>query len=67
MSKISGLRRQLRKRYRIVRDGYLGYEVQVWRWYWPFWVQPYTNTHSSIERAEIMIEFLKNKVVKYVD
>lgn len=40
-------------RYRIVRDAYLGYEVQIWRWWWPFWVQAgFTNTHPTVERAE---------------
>lgn len=39
-------------RYRIIRDGYAGYEVQVWRWWFPFWIQPVTNTHSTVESAE---------------
>lgn len=39
-------------RYRIVRDNYAGYEVQVWRWWFPFWVQPTINTHSTVEGAE---------------
>lgn len=39
--------------YRIVRDNYAGYEVQVRRWWWPFWQQcGFCNTHCSIERAE---------------
>lgn len=39
--------------YRIVRDAYLGFEVQVRRWWWPFWSQcNFINTHSSLERAE---------------
>lgn len=37
--------------YRIVRDHFAGYEVQVWRWWFPFWVQPRTNTHCSVEGA----------------
>lgn len=40
-------------RYRIVKDVWLGYEVRVWRWWFPFWVQAcWSNTHSSIEDAE---------------
>lgn len=40
-------------RMRIVRDKYLGYEVQVKRWWWPFWVQAdYTNTFRTIAQAE---------------
>lgn len=39
--------------YRIVRDRFLGYEVQVRNWFWPFWRQAgYCNTHVSLERAE---------------
>ncbi len=47
-------------RYRIVRDCYLGYEVQVKRWWWPFWMQiggrvaTVTNTNRSIEDAEAL-------------
>jgi len=43
----------MKTKYRIVSDRYLGYECQIWRWYWPFWVQMgFTNTHSSIEDAK---------------
>ena len=54
------------KRYRIVTDSYAGYEVQIWRIWWPFWVQMrYVNTHNSIEAAE---KFIKTgKIVKYID
>lgn len=39
--------------YKIVRDRYLGYEVRVWRWWFPFWMQAgFTNTHSSVDAAE---------------
>lgn len=38
--------------WRIVTDRYCGFEVQSWRWWWPFWIQGATNTHSSIELAE---------------
>jgi len=43
----------MKTKYRIVTDRYLGYECQVWRWYWPFWSQMnFTNTHHSIEAAK---------------
>lgn len=39
--------------YRIVRDRFSEYEVQIRRWWWPFWVQAgIRNSHSSVERAE---------------
>lgn len=48
-------------RYRVVRDGYCGFEVQAKRWWLPFWIQcsgdhgGFTNTHSSLERAKDFI------------
>lgn len=41
-------------KYRIVTDDYCGYEVQIKYWWFPFtwWEAGFTNTHSSIERAE---------------
>lgn len=55
-------------RYRIVYDRYSGYEAQVWRWYWPFWVQMgWTNTHPTITDAEEYIRRGANPVVKHVD
>lgn len=43
-----------KRKYRIVTDNYLGYEVQMKLWWWPFtWLQcKGTNTHSSLEKAE---------------
>lgn len=39
--------------YRIVRDNYLGYEVQHRTWWWPFWRETgFCNTHATVERAE---------------
>jgi hypothetical protein len=42
--------------YRIVRDGYLGFEVQWRRWWAPFWRQcglngSITNSHASMADA----------------
>lgn len=39
--------------YRIVPDHWLGFEVQIWRWWFPIWVQAnFSNTHSTEEKAE---------------
>jgi hypothetical protein len=44
-------------RYRIVRDGYAGFECQKWRLWFPFWLQMgYANTHPSIDVAISYIE-----------
>lgn len=53
--------------YRIVRDHYAGYEVQVRRWWWPFWVQAgFCNTHSSVERAEEWAKAHASGVIKHL-
>lgn len=45
------------KKYRIVKDNWSGFEVQVWRLWFPFWVQARgTNTHPSIEQARAYID-----------
>lgn len=57
-------------KFRIVRDHILkGYYVaQVWRWYWPFWVElGGSNTFSTIEQAENYIHNRPKSIVKYVD
>jgi hypothetical protein len=46
----------MKTKYRIVTDKYLGYEAQVWRWYWPFWSQMSVNTHKTIEKARGYID-----------
>lgn len=56
----------LRTEYRIVEDCYLGYEVQIRRWWWPFWTQPQTNTHHTIERAERWAKNHARGHVKYL-
>ncbi len=54
----------LRPRYRIVRDRYLGYEVQVWRWWLPLWLEVgFCNTHPSEASA---VEFAKRRANKVV-
>lgn len=52
--------------YRIVRDNWLGFEVQSRRWWWPFWSQGVTNTHSSIEEAERYANEIARPPVKYL-
>ena len=54
------------KKYRIVTDSYLGYAVEVWRLWWPFWVELGCNTFSTEERAEAHIRKSIKKVVRYV-
>lgn len=52
------------KRYRIVTDGYAGYEVQHRYLFWPVWIQTqFCNTHLTIDDAKKYIEGQKNKVV----
>lgn len=54
-------------RYKIFKDNYLGYEVRVRRWYWPFWVMPFINTCVSIRQAEVLINVLKSTTKKTKD
>lgn len=57
----------MKKEYRIVRDCFLGYEVQVRRWWFPIWVQAgFANTHSSIEKARAFARALENECVEYL-
>ena len=52
------------RKYRIVRDKYCGYECQVWRLWFPFWVQMNgVNTHISLESAIDYVEKWGKKVV----
>ena len=58
----------MKTKYRIVTDRYAGFECQVWRWWWPFWVQMsgrngmIANTHGSIDAAKEFIKSRKNRV-----
>jgi hypothetical protein len=55
------------RRYRVVRDGYAGYEAQVWRIWLPIWLQiGFTNTSPSIERAVKICEDHAQPVVRHV-
>jgi hypothetical protein len=51
-------------KYRIVKDDYCGYECQVWRLWFPFWLQMNgVNTHISLESAIDYIKKGEKKVV----
>jgi len=75
-SPLFGLFKRLNtKYYRIVKDGYLGFEVQSWCYLWPFWMEcGISNTHTSIEKAEAYARskeearnnYHKNYIVKYL-
>ena len=61
----------MKRRYRIVRDNFQGFEVQYNVWWWPFWLQADrlggcgTNTCPSIELAETFaLAHSRNCVVK---
>lgn len=57
----------LKPEYRIVRDYYCGYEVQIRRWWhWPIWLAVGCNTYSSIEMATKFAEGHSRKMVKYL-
>jgi len=46
------------RKYRIVSDEYCGYQCQVWRLWFPFWVEMNgVNSHISLESA---IDYIKN-------
>lgn len=50
----------MKRRYRIVSDGHLGYEVQHRYKIWPFWIQTAKhgsiNTFASIDKAKEWIK-----------
>ena len=56
-------------RYRIVRDGFSGFEVQIKKWWFPvsWWQCSWTNTHTTIEAAEqFAVKHKSGLVVKYL-
>lgn len=58
----------MKNQYRISTDHWLGYEVQVKRWWFPFWMQccgkygMSTNTFSSLEEAKNHIHQMRNGI-----
>ena len=52
-------------KFRIVCDNFRVYQVDWWRWYWPFWtMHGGSNTHMSIEAAKKYIDRIR--FVKYI-
>ena len=58
--------RQMKNHYRIVVDNFRGYEVQIWRWWWPFWEEFGHNTFCTVEEAEAWAKSRKQPIVKYL-
>lgn len=54
------------KRYRIVRDNLLYYKVQVWRLWFPFWIDVPAAFFFSLNSAEDFIRTYATPFVKYV-
>lgn len=60
-------------RYRIVKNKYHGYSLEVWRWWWPVWYAvPFSGCYS-VEMVEKYLrgildeqERYKNRFVKYL-
>lgn len=54
---------KFKNKYRVVADVYRGYEVQIKRWWLPFWFQCWhdggINTWSSLETAKKFISYHK--------
>ena len=55
-------------RYRVVRDHYAGYEAQIKRWWFPFWLMIGVNTHGTEEAATRYCErhAINGKCVRYL-
>lgn len=52
--------------YRIVKDSYLGYEVQYKKWWFPFWIQsPHLGSINSFKEINNAIEWINNGCPKY--
>jgi len=57
----------LRMKYKIVPDNDLGWEVRIWRWWWPFWVQADgSNTHRTYIHAETWFKNMYFAKVTYL-
>ena len=67
---ISGMKNIFKTKHRIISDDYSGYEVQVKRFIFPFWVQCWdygpSNTFSSCEDAKNWVKNGKNRKSKKV-
>ena len=50
----------MKTKYRVVTDDWLGFEVQQWSLWWPFWSQrEWANTFSSLDAALQLINKLQ--------
>lgn len=48
----------MKHKYRIVADGYLGYEAQYKPWWCPFWLECFgTNTRGTVEDSEQVAKY----------
>ena len=67
-----------KNKFRIITDNYRGYEVQIKRWWFPFWVECWrdgmVNSFSSVDDAKKWIKVgrpkiykRKRKVVEYIN
>jgi hypothetical protein len=52
---------------RIIRVLPEGYEVQVWHWWFPFWIQLGYSTFYNLEAAERYAMCAFKKVVKVIE
>jgi|WetSurSiteA1Bulk_404760.scaffolds.fasta_scaffold102343_2 hypothetical protein len=61
---IEKIKNKFKTKYRIVKDRYCGYTIEVKYWYskWENAVFKGANTFSTVEEAEIQIHKIKNKL-----
>lgn len=51
-------------KFRIIYNEYNQYTVQVYKWYFPFWIEAeYGNSFSTIKKAKKYIEFRTNPLM----
>lgn len=54
-------------KYRIVKADWSGYEVQVWRLWFPFWVQTaFNSAYDNLDSAKRCVDILKDTGKKVV-
>jgi len=58
----------MKNKYRICKDKFCGYRLEIKYWWWPFWENvdsSYgTNTFSTVEEAEEFHKIIINPAVK---
>lgn len=57
---------RMKRKWRVVKDAHLGYEVQ-WRYlWWPFWTEHnFCNTFTSVEDAKAYIKRNADRTIFY--